>query len=153
MKIKSIIVFLAAVGVFLLAASHRFGDSGHAICMVSKKGGSIRHALHAKKDYGRLTAIVTARVLPPYRGDVKVVLEGEKTVPHDMYLAEPVIDFGIKPWVSFNDNILSGLTPGSNFALWVVMRGIDKQENSDYHLAFYDTKTGNSVLKLPIAFE
>jgi hypothetical protein len=97
--------------------------------------------------------IVTAGVIPPYQGDVRVVIEGEKEKSYDLYFEKPVIDFGIKPWPKFKDNVLYGIKPGVRIALWIVMQDIEKKKKSDYHLCFYDTKTNQSVLKVPILFD
>ena len=153
MKLKPILVFCASIALFTLISMHRFGDSGHAIAMISKDGGKARHGLHTEKKYGYLMAIVTATVLPPYRGDARVVLEGDKPVLHEIYLSKPVIDLGIRPFPEYQAPILKGLKPKSRIALWLVMHDIDRETATTYRLAFYDTRTGQSVLKLPITID
>lgn len=151
MKLRNAMVFLISIIVFLLVAGHRFGDSGHAITMISQKGGKFRHPVHIKEKYGRATVIVTGKVLPPYHGDAKVALEGIEGASHAIYFSGPVIDLGLTELPSFEDNIISGLKPGKRVAFWVLIENIEKENIC--HLSFYDTKTDQPILRLPILFE
>ena len=161
MKPKNIIVFVLSFFFFLLISGHRFGDSGHALALISQNGGRSLHPVHLQKKYQHFSVIVTARVLPPYQGDTRVVLEGIPDNDYDLYFSEPIIDLGITKRPAFKDNTFYGLEPGSRIAMRVrIKKEEEKKETSKTeeeqkkcHLAFYDTKTGRSVLKVPILFE
>jgi YHS domain-containing protein len=122
MKIKKILFFCLAVAVSLVAAHYRFGDSGHSIGVISAKGGKANHPTSFKSGSDLYTLISTATVIPPFRGNARVVLEGSPPIDHDILLTAPVIDLGIHDLPEFRDNTLYGLEPGDRIALWVVMR-------------------------------
>lgn len=153
MRLKHVIVFLVSAGAFFLISAYRFGDSGHAIGMISRDGGTVRHPVHIQNKFTGCTVIVTARVIPPYHGDARVVLEGAENISYNIYLSEPVINIGINDRPRFDNNILYGLKPGVSIAMWVVMEDIDNRKNNRFNLAFYDTKTKQSVLEVPVLFE
>lgn len=153
MLIKSSIVFTLSLLFFLLIAGHRFGDSGHAITMISNKGGKVRHPVHIQNKYGSCTIIVTGRVIPPYRGDARVVLEGPDYIAHNIYLSEPIIHFGFKDLPSFKNDTVYGLKPGARLALWLIIENIDRKRDETCQLVFFDTATNRPILRLPIFFE
>lgn len=203
MQIRSIITFVLAVLLSLAAAEFRWGDSSHAIGLMSMNGGKARHPSFLESGWKRYAQITTATVLPPFRGDVRVVLEGEPALDCDIRFSEPVIDLGIRRLPEFRDDVLYGLEPGDRLAFWVLLRsfptdpvcgmsvgkdgiscinqgktryfcgegclakyreaperfegpeGIQKADGprGKYDLAFYDTHTGKSVLKVPIIFK
>ena len=197
MRIKSLITFVLAVLVSLAAATYRWGDSSHAIGLMSKSGGKTRHPSFLQSGWDRSTQITTATVLPPYRGDVSVSLEGYPSQHYELRFSGPVIDLGLRRLPVFKDNILHGLQPKDRLALWVLMNsypmdpvcGMAIQDSNlsfnykgetiyfcadscleqfkadpqrfknikgprgKYNLAFHDTRTGQSVLKIPLIFE
>jgi hypothetical protein len=157
--IKKCIFFSIAILVFSAGATHRWGDSGHALALITANGGKARHPVHLSDTYGIYSIIVTAKVLPPYHGNAKVVLEGAPALPHEIHFSQPVIDLGFKEAPEFRDNTLYGLKPGHRIALWVVI----KPENSAKYrasqkfngmltLALNDTETGKSILRVPMQF-
>lgn len=197
MRIKSLITFVLAVLVSLAAATYRWGDSSHAIGLMSKSGGKTRHPSFMQSGWDRYTQITTATVLPPYRGDVSVSLEGYPPLDYEIRFSAPVIDLGIRRLPVFKDNIIHDLKPKDRLALWVLMHSFpidpvcgmavrdgdisfnyneetiyfcadtcleqfkaDPQRFKDikgprgkYNLAFYDTRTGQSVLNVPLIFK
>ncbi len=197
MHIKSLITFFLAVLVSLAAATHRWGDSSHAIGLMSANGGKTRHPSFLKNGWDRYTQITTATVLPPYHGDVSVALEGYPSLDYEIRLSAPVVDLGMHRLPVFKDNILYDLQPRDRLALWVHMRAFPrdpvcgmavrggdlslnhkgqtvcfcakgclerfkadperyksiKGPQGRYDLAFYDTRTGQSVLKVPLIFK
>ena len=197
MRIRSIITLVLAVLLSLVAAVHRWGDSSHAIGLMSLNGGKARHPSFLESGWDRYAQITTARVLPPYRGDVRVVLEGDPPLDYDIRFSKPVVDLGLRRLPDFRDDILYGIQPGDRLALWVLMRcfptdpvcGMSVREGDlsytyqgnthlfcgkgclasfraeperynrkdtprgKYNLAFYDTRTGKSVLKVPLIFK
>lgn len=197
MRIRSIITFVLAVLISLAAAEYRWGDSSHAIGLMSVNGGKARHPSFFEIGWDRYAQITTATVLPPYRGDVRVVLDGDPPLDYDIRFSEPVVDLGLHQFPDFRGDILYGLKPGDRLALWVLLRSFPSdpvcgmsarkgdlsitfqgetfyfcgkgcltsfqedpgQYNSKdrprgtYNLAFYDTNTGKSVLKVPLIFK
>jgi len=122
MKAKSIFFFVLAVAVPFLAASYRLGDSAHSIGLIKASGGTERHASVLASGEGTYTLIATAAVLPPYRGDARVVLEGEPRIDHAIHLSGPVVDLGLRRNPELRDNVLCGLQPRDRIALWLVMK-------------------------------
>lgn len=197
MRIKTIVTFAIAVAISLVAAGYRWGDSSHAIGMVSAKGGKSSHPTVLQSGWDRYTQVATATVLPPYRGDVRLVLEGPPILDWEIRYSGPVIDLGLRRHPEFRDNVLYGVEPGDRLAFWVLLRplpvdpvcGMTVDAGSlsttyqgktwhfccggcrsafeaaperfqdaagprgKYDLAFYDTKTGRSVLKLPLIIQ
>lgn len=195
--VKTIIFFILAVIISLLGATHRWGDSAHSIGLIKASGGEAKHPSFLETGKDGYTLIATATVIPPYRGDAKVVLEGEPKMDYRIYSSGPVVDLRLHRWPEFKDNILYDLQPKDRIALWVVMkpplvdpvcgmaymdgfikhayRGKDyyfcsegclssfrhepeKYKDRDsvrgkYTLAFYDTKTGKALLRVPVIFK
>ena len=122
MKANSIIFFTLAVAASFLAATYRWGDSAHAIGVIKASGGEARHPAYLSSAEGGCTLIATATVIPPYRGDARVMLEGKPRIEHGIYLSGPVVDLGIRRNPELRDNVIYGLRPMDRIALWVVMK-------------------------------
>ena len=164
MRRKKVITFILSAGLCLAAAAYRWGDSGHAIGLISRRGGRARHPTCLESGRGRYTQIVTATVLPGYRGNARVVLEGAPPMNCDMHLAVPVVDLGLRRKPRLRNRTLVDLQPGDRIALWLVMRPAGSAVSSGsgpppgisggkFSLAFYDTASGRSVLRIPIIFK
>jgi len=121
-KFKTLVVFISAAALSLLAAGYRFQDSAHSIGLINNKGGMVRHAAHFEGGKDHYVLIATATVLPPYRGDARVVLEGDPAMRYEIYDSRPVFDLGLHRHPSFEGNTLQDLQPKDRLALWVVMR-------------------------------
>lgn len=119
---KKIIVFAVAAAVSLAAATYRWNDSAHAIGVIKAGGGSARHPVSLESGEESYMLIATATVVPPYRGNVKIVLEGEPAMEYEIHASGPIVDLGLHDWPAFRDNTLSGLKPGDRPALWVSMK-------------------------------
>lgn len=162
MRLRNIVVFVFAVAVSLFAASHRWGDSAHAIGVISTRGGKVKHPVILESGKGRYVVLVTARVMPPYAGDVRVVLEGKPEVEHEFFVSEPAVDLRLSQRPVFRNGTLHGLRPKDRLALWVIMKppvnvsqlGPERPDrvaaSATYALCFYDTRTGDSVLRAPV---
>ncbi|MDP2168362.1 MAG: YHS domain-containing protein [Thermodesulfovibrionales bacterium] len=122
MKTKGIIFFILAVAVSTAGATYRWADSGHSIGLIKASGGQARHPSYLESGKDRYMLIATATVIPPYKGDVRVVLEGRPVMDYEIYASAPVADLGIRRWPKFENNILYGLKPKDRVALWVLMR-------------------------------
>ena len=118
---KSIITFLAAVLISTVAATHRWGDSAHSIGLVTKEGGKVRHPVRFTAGAGRRMLIATATVIPPYRGDARITVEGDPPMDYQIAFSEPIIDLGIRSLPKFRENTLYGLEPKDRLAIWVKM--------------------------------
>jgi hypothetical protein len=152
MQRKKVITFVLSAGLCLAAAAYRWGDSGHAIGLISRKGGRARHPTCLESGRGRYTQIVTATVLPGYRGNARMVLEGSPPVPYEMHLAAPVVDLGLRRKPRLKKHTLFDLQPGDRIALWLVMHPAAGTSGDKYFLAFYDTASDRSLLRIPIIF-
>lgn len=155
------------------------------------------HPVHLKSGNGHYMLISTATVIPPYRGDARIVLEGVPEIDYNLSFSQPVVDLGIKSFPKFRDGVLYGLEPRDRLALWVEMMppevdpvcGMAVEEHfirhthegreyafcnamcleafrenpetytedpglkGEYTLAFYDTRTDKTVLRVPLIFE
>lgn len=149
---KKLLVILFATSLSVTAAVWRPGDSAHAMGMVSVEGGRARHPVHLPSGKERYTLVVTGTILPPYRGDARVVVEGEPALPFSVYGSDPIIDLGLRRRPFFNDQTLTGLEPRDRFTLWVVLRPPEPKAAGKYNITFYDTATEKSVLQIPVIF-
>jgi YHS domain-containing protein len=147
---KSIVTFVAAVAISTVAATSHWGDSAHSIGLITKGGGKVRHPASFTAGTGRRMLIATATVIPPYRGDARITVEGDPPMEYQVALSKPIIDLGIRSWPDFRENILYGLEPKDRLAIWVKMyppAGVDpvcgmkkeagfitvKNDGRDYH--------------------
>jgi YHS domain-containing protein len=197
MRPKNVLFVIIAVSISLPAAVFRWDDSAHSIGLIKASGGEARHPVFLGGEWDRCNLISTATVIPPYRGDAKVVLEGKPELDYEIFSSGPVVDLGIRRLPKFRDNTLYGLEPMDRIALWVLMHppGFDHvcgmscgkddiqsiykgkrhcfcsescraafeedqaryllkdRPSQTYSLAFYDVKTGKSVLNVPITFK
>jgi len=163
MRYKKTLVFVLSAGLSLVAAGYRWGDSGHAIGLISERGGKVRHPTYMAGGKNRYTQIVTATVLSPYRGDARVVLEGSPPMKYEIHSAKPIVDLGFRKITRFQDNTFYDLKPGDRISLWLIMRPISGENKSvdpnyetdgeKYALAFYDTMSSKTLLRIPIIFK
>lgn len=162
MRYKKPLVFILSAGLSLFAAVYRWGDSSHAIGLISERGGKVRHPSYYTSGKNRYTQIVTATILPPYHGNARVLMEGNPPMKYELFSAEPIVDMGFRKKPRYCDNIYYDLKPGDRISLWLVMNpvsiesksaGTHKTDGKNYALAFYDTGSGNPLLRIPIIFK
>ena len=122
MKTKTIIFFILAFALSLLAATYKWGDSAHSIGLIKASGGEARHPAFLESGESGYMLIATATVIGPYRGNARVVLEGEPRMDHRIYFSGPVLDLGLRRNPEFRDNVLYNLEPKDRIALWVAMK-------------------------------
>lgn len=118
-RAKSAAALAATVLVATAAAAWRWPDSAHAMGVIKKGGGTARHPVALPAGPERYEVVLTAPVLPPWRGDARVELEGEPPLDWSMEVAHPVIDLGLHRWPRQEGRVLRGLAPGDRLALWV----------------------------------
>ncbi len=173
--VRKILFFSIAVCISLAGATYRWTDSAHSIGIIKASGGMARHPSILESGSSLYTLIATATVIPPYRGDARITLEGGPEMDYTIHSSDPVIDLGIRRHPRLKENVLYDLRPKDRIALWVVMKppahdlaftkaccdGIKQEpakysgrENTGgrYTLAFYDTKTNRAVLSVPLIF-
>lgn len=122
MKVKTVLVFAISAAFFTLAATYRFHDSAHAMGMIRKGGGMARHPALLDKDRETYMLIATAGVMAPYRGNARVVLEGDPNLVATFYNSEVPVDLGVYRHPRFRDNTYYDLRPKDRIALWVKIR-------------------------------
>ena len=130
MKARTLVVFAISAVVCTLAASHRFYDSAHTIGTIKVDGGKARHPILLERGRDSYTIIATATVLPPYRGDVRVAVEGEPAMEYEIYPDKPVINLNPYHRPEFRDNTLHNLKPRDKVALWVVMKPAERSPDA-----------------------
>ncbi len=121
MPSKVLLIFVASAALCTVAATHRFRDSAHSIGIISAQGGKARHPIQLEAGLDSYTLIATATVIPPYRGDVRVAVEGEPPMDIRVYNSEPAIDLNPYHHPVFRDGTLYDLRPRDRIAMWVVM--------------------------------
>jgi hypothetical protein len=122
MRPRSMLLFAVALAVFLGAASYRFRDSGHAIGVIKQEGGTALHPVYLDPGRSSYVLIATAAVVPPYRGDVAVALEGAPGMECAIHSGDPVVDLSPYRHPVFRGDRILGLEPRDKIALWVVMK-------------------------------
>lgn len=122
MNARNVLFLAGTVALSTLAAWHRFGDSAHAMGVVRSGGGAARHPVALEGGRGSYVLVATAAVIPPYRGDVRVGVEGDPAMGWDLELSRPILDLGLHRWPSLEGDVLRGLAPLDRLALWVRLR-------------------------------
>ncbi|HET8540465.1 MAG TPA: hypothetical protein VFL83_11395 [Anaeromyxobacter sp.] len=119
MSTRRKLAFLAGtIAVCTLAAWWRWPDSAHAIGVVKRGGGAARHAVALPGGRDSYVVIVTAPVIPPWRGDAVVAVEGEPPMAWELEVSRPVVDLGLHRWPAQEGNRIRGLQPRDRLALW-----------------------------------
>lgn len=121
-RIAVIATVVVSVALSLVAATHRFGDSAHAMGTISSQGGRARHPVHLPDGGGRCMLVVTATVIPPYRGDVAVAVEGEPAPEFTVRASAPVIDLGLRRTPRFEERAFRAVEPGDRLAMWIAIK-------------------------------
>lgn len=169
MKFSTVALFGLSVVISAVAAHHRFHDSAHAMGMLKAGGGSARHPAVLDKERDSHVLIATAGVVPPFRGNARVVLEGGRGLAATFHNAEPVVNFGFHRRPAFRGDTYYDLRPKDRIALWVritrrkglpertsgrsaVSLPAEKIRTTGPVLAFYDTATNDRLLSIPIRF-
>lgn len=126
MKYSTIAVFIVSVAICAVAANHRFQDSAHALGMLKAGGGMSRHPALLDKKRNSYVLIATAGVVPPFRGNARVVLEGGEGLEATFHNAEPTVNFGFHHRPEFRGDTYYDLRPKDRIALWVRIKRTGK---------------------------
>ncbi len=132
-KSKSLIFFALSAAVSLVAASYRFYDSAHVIGTIKQGGAMARHPALLDGKLDSATLIVTAKVIPPYRGNARVALEGMPGTDYVVYDTIPAVRLPFHSTPEYRDNVLHDLRSNDRIALWVVMKnkgGLEQREQT-----------------------
>ncbi len=149
---KKLLVFILAATLSVAAAWYRHGDSAHAMGMISVKGGRALHPVLLPSGRERYTLVVTGTILPPYRGDARITVDGGPPIPVIVRGSDPIIDLGLRRRPHFKDRTLTGLKPNDRFTVWVVMQPTEPMPAGKRDITFVDTATGSPVLTIPVLF-
>jgi len=132
MKYSTIALFGLSVAVSAVAAHHRFHDSAHAMGMLKIGGASARHPAVLDKNRDSYVLIATAGVVPPFRGNARVVFEGGRGLEATFHNAEPAVNFGFHHRPTFRGDTYYDLRPKDRIALWVkITRNSPPEKTSD----------------------
>ena len=150
---KRAFVFVAAAALFTVAAAFRFGDSAHAMGIVSISGGRTRHPAVLAPGRTRYVVITTATVVPPYGGDVAIEVEGGAGVRWSVHLTGPVVDLGRTRRPLLLDRTLLDVRPRDRLALWFVLEPDRPQvAGSTLRIVLRDEVSRRPVLTIPVEF-
>ncbi len=149
---KKLLVFIFAAVLSVGAAWYRHGDSAHAMGMVSMKGGRALHPVHFPIGKDRYTLVITGTIIPPYRGDMRVTVDGGGPMPTIIRGSDPIIDLALRHRPYFEDGTLTGLQPRDRFTIWVVMDPDEPMLAGKRDITFTDTATEKPVLTIPVIF-
>ena len=149
---KKTLVFILAAALSVAAAWYRHGDSAHAMGMISIKGGRALHPVHLPSGKERYTLVITGSILPPYRGNARVTVDGGSPISTIVRGSDPIIDLALRHRPYFEDATLTGLQPRDRFTIWVVMDPDGPMPAGKRDVTFTDTASGKPVLKIPVIF-
>lgn len=117
------VAFLAgAIAISTLAAWYRWPDSAHAIGVIKRGGGAARHPVALAGGQDEYVLIATAAVIPPWRGDARIAVEGGPAMAWEVEVSRPVVDLGLRRWPALEGDTLRGLAPKDRVALWFRLR-------------------------------
>src|SRR5512138_4009285 len=112
MSTRRKLAFLAgAVAVSTLAAWYRWPDSAHAIGVIKRGGGTARHPVALQAGQDSYVVIATAPVIPPWRGDAVVSVEGDPAPAWEVGVSRPILDLRLRGWPRQDGNRIRGLEP------------------------------------------
>jgi hypothetical protein len=148
---KRLLVLVVAIGLSLAAAHYRFGDSAHAIGLITRDGGKVRHPIHLPAGEDSYTLILTATVIPPWRGSARVVVEGSPKLGVSLHPSRLALNLGLRRLPRFEDGVYHDLRPGDRLALWVrLLPGRGERAEGRYSVNFYDAERHDPVLEVPV---
>ncbi len=120
MRTRKKLAFLAGtVAVCTLAAWYRWPDSAHAMGVIRRGGGTARHPVALPAGEDSYVVVATAPVLPPWRGDARVSVEGEPPMRWEVEVSRPILDLRLRRWPVQDGDRIRGLEPKDRLALWV----------------------------------
>ncbi|MBI5033710.1 MAG: hypothetical protein HZB51_24595 [Chloroflexi bacterium] len=131
-------------------------DNAHTIGILTAKGGTAIHEAHLQSGQsflGYYTIFLTASVVPPVAGNIRIDLKGPAPVDYSITSRYPPLislTNRFHPWYSFQDGMLKGILPGDALALTVRM--LPPPKLGRYDLILSDAKSQRVYLTMPITF-
>jgi YHS domain-containing protein len=123
MSTRKRLAFLAGtVALSTLAAWYRWPDSAHALGAIRRGGGAARHPVALAGGRDEYVVVATATVIPPWRGDARISIEGAPAMEWDVEVSRPVVDLRLRRWPRLEGDTLRGLSPRDRVALWLRLR-------------------------------
>ena len=149
------ITIIITFTVCTIAAMYTTPNFGHSVTIITKDGGISRHPVLLGLNEDKYVILVTGTVKSPYKGNVKIVLEGEPEIDYKIYSRyPPELKLGIHKFHDFEDNTIKNISAWDKFMLAVCIKPINKiNKESKYNLRFYDVVSNNAVLSIPIIFK
>jgi len=157
MKKKSVIIIItgvATIAICTIAAMYTPPGFGHSVTMVTRDGGISRHPVLLGLNMEKYVILVTGTVIPPYRGGFRIVLEGDPKIEHKIYSSyPPKLHLGMNHFHDFGNDTITNISPLDKFTLAVSIEPRQRiKKESNYELKFYDLKSDNLVLSVPVSF-
>ncbi len=146
------VITLALCTIFAMYSTPGFG---HCVTVMSKDGGMALHPVLLGLNKHRYVFLVTGTVKPPFKGNVKIVLEGLPEVNYKVFSRyPPYFDFGIHKFNLFNDNTLINMNGGYQYALTISIKPDQPIiTETHYKLNLYDSESDEQVLSVPVIFK
>ena len=152
--ITIIITVLATIAICTVAAMYTPPGFGHSVTMITRTGGVSRHPVLLGLNMEKYIVLVTGTVIPPFRGGFRIALEGDPKIEHRIYSSyPPSLYLGINHFYECRHNTVTNISPLDKFTFAVCIKPKHRiEKESNYELRFYDLKSDNSVLTIPISF-
>jgi hypothetical protein len=152
--IKIILTIIITLTVCTIAAMYTPPKFGHSVTMITKDGGISRHPVLLGLNENKYVVLVTGTVKSPYRGNVRIVLEGEPKINYEIYSQyPPELNLGIHKFHDFENNTIRNISAWEKFMLTLSLKPLTKiDKESKYILRFYDLDSNFTVLSIPIIF-
>lgn len=150
-----IITIIITFTVCTIAAMYTPPNFGHSVTIITKDGGISRHPVLLGLNEDKYVVLVTGTVRSPYKGNVKIVLEGEPEIYYEIYSRyPPELKLGIHKFHDFEDNTIKNISAWDKFMLAVCIKPLNKiDKETKYNLRFYDLDSNKVVLSIPIIFK
>ncbi|MEI6677650.1 MAG: hypothetical protein WCL21_03520 [Mariniphaga sp.] len=148
------ITIILTFAVCTIAAMYTPPNFGHSVTMITNKGGISKHPVLLGLNEDKYVIFASGTVKAPFKGSVKVVLEGEPKIEYEIFSRyPPELNLGIHKFHEFENNTIKNIYPWEKYALIVYVKPKNKiYETASYNLRFYDLKSNNIVLSIPIIF-
>ncbi len=148
------VLLVVLLGAFLRP---RQADNAHTIGILTAKGGKAIHEgqLYLGDDLlGQFTIILTAQVLPPVAGDLKVGLNGPEELAYTVTSRNPPaipITNQAHAWYRFDGQTVLGVRPGDDLILYLKVQAPSRA--GEYEVVLSDPRNPARVyLHMPVIF-
>lgn len=152
--LRIILPFFIIISIATVAAMYNPPNFSHAIGIAKVSGGEAKHPVMFGLEEDKYTILVTGTVFAPFKGDMKIELKGRPEMDYEIYsYFPPKFQFGIHDWYGFENNTLTDISAWDGFMIIVTLKPKEKILNGQvYYLKFYDAKSNQKLLIIPIEF-